>query len=390
MTKKLIAIVVFVILLIGGVGAAGAASVSMSLAALASGGQSCVPSGVSVAGGGSVPGELALTTTRGDILVLGVKQLQNASQVLATARTLNISEEGLTVMLITALQESKFWLYANGTVPDSLNYPHDQVGSDHDSVNVFQQRANWGSVEDRMDLSYATKAFFGGPTGPNGGSPAGLLDKAGWEDMDPGEAAQAVQVSAFPDAYEQWVPAAKTLLDALGGGSSSCTGGSATGTVVMPLDTPFNMTSDFGPRDSPTAGASTWHAAIDLQNWPNPCGKPVYAMMDGTVTENSRLYLSVQHADGFVISYLHTYKSERMVGVGATVVAGQQIGLVGNEGPSTGCHLDVRINVTDNTNPQVAALPIDTVNAPGMVEPEEFFALYGLTVCPPDWCKRIY
>lgn len=391
MTKKLIAIAAAVALLLGGLVAAGAASVSMSLAALTSGGQSCVPSGVSSAGSGTVPGELALTTTRGDIVVLGAKQLQNASQVLATARSLNVSEEGLTVMIITALQESKFWLYANSTVPDSLNYPHDQVGSDHDSVNVFQQRAGWGSVKDRMDLSYATKAFFGGPAGPNGGSPSGLLDKAGWEDMEPGEAAQAVQVSAFPDAYDQWVPAAKTLLDTLGGGgSSTCTGGGATGTAVMPLDAPYNMTSDFGPRGFVVPGASTWHAAIDLQNWPNPCGKPVYAMMDGTVTESSRLFLSVQHADGFVISYLHMYKSERTVDVGDEITPGQQIGLVGNEGPSSGCHLDVRINVTDNTNPEVAALPIDTRNAPGMVPPEDFFALYGLQVCPPDWCKRNY
>lgn len=391
MTKKLIAIIASVALLLGGFVAAGAASISMSIAALAGGGQSCVPGQASAAGSGSVPSELAVTTTNGDVLVLGAKQLQNAAQVFATARTLNVSEKALTVMAITAFVESKWWLYANSNVPDSINYPHDQIGADHDSVNPFQQRGNWGSVKDRMDLAYATKAFFGGPTGPNGGTPAGLLDTPGWESMTPGEAAQAVQVSAFPDEYDKWVPAAKTLIAALGGGgSASCAGGSATGTAVMPLNTPFQMTDDFGPRDSPTAGASSWHPAVDLQNWPNPCGQPVFAMMDGTVTESSRLYLSVQHPDGFVISYLHTHKWERLVDVGAKVTAGQQIAVVGNEAPSTGCHLDVRINVTDNTNPQVAALPVDNANAPGMVSPEDFFALYGLTLCPPDWCKRLY
>lgn len=391
MSKKLIAIATCVILLISGFVAAGAASVTGTLAALTSqNGGSCVPSGTSAAGNGTVPGELAVTNTRGDILTLGAKQLQNASQILTTARSLGVSEKGLTVMVITVLQESKFWNYANSSVPESLTYPHDQVGSDHDSVNPFQQRGNWGTVAERMDLAYATKAFFGGPDGPNKGSPAGLLDKAGWESMEPGQAAQAVQVSAYPDAYDQWVPAAKTIIDALGGSGPSSCAGTGNGTAVLPLDAPYNMTSTFGPRDFVVEGASTWHAAVDLQNWPGPCGKPVYATMEGTVTESSRLWLSIKHPDGFVISYLHMYKSQRLVDVGDTVKAGQQIGVVGNEGPSSGCHLDLRINVTENTNPKVAALPIDNVNAPGMVSPEPFFEIFGLQLCPTDWCKRQY
>ena len=46
--------------------------------------------------------------------------------------------------------------------------------------------------------------------------------------------------------------------------------------------------------------------------------------------------------------------------------------------------------MTDNTNPQIAALPIDTVKAPTMVSPEDFFTLYSLRVCAPDWCRRNY
>ncbi len=394
MTKKLVvacasALVVVILVIV-----AGAASVTMSLAAFSSSSQShsCTRSVVASPSGGTVPAQLAVTNSKGEILTLGAKQLQNASQMIATARSMNVSDKGLTVMVITALQESKFWMYANSGVPESLVYPHDKVGADHDSVNPFQQRANWGSVQQRMDLAYATEAFFGGPAGPNGGSPRGLFDIPGWEDMEPGDAAQAVQVSAFPDAYAQWLPAAQTILDTVSGAAGgSCTGGgAASGAAVLPLTTPLTMTDDFGPRTAPTAGASSWHPAVDRHNSPNPCGQPVYAVMEGTVTESSRLYLSVKHPDGFVISYLHTHKSERLVDVGAKVTAGQQIAVVGNEAPSTGCHLDLRINVKDNTNPQVAALPVDADNAPGWVNPEDFLAIFGVTLCPTDWSKRTY
>jgi murein DD-endopeptidase MepM/ murein hydrolase activator NlpD len=436
MPKKLSTALVFLLLIAGGGISAGAASVSMTLAALfgSAAASGCLPTDSAATGdspaspspvtpdpstsssaeltgqpgfapmpqpvpvdavpAGGVSDSLTLQTTNGDTLILGANQLQNARQIVATARSINIPDPGLTVMMITVLQESKLQMYANDSVPGSLDYPHDVVGSDLDSVGLFQQRPGWGTVQERMDVTYSTEAFFGGPTGPNGGTPAGLLDIEGWETMAPGAAAQAVQVSAFPDAYDQWIPAAQQLLQSLGvaDGFGNClTGivsGTVSGTVVMPLTTPFVMTSDFGPRSSPTAGASSWHPAVDLQNLPNPCGQSVFAMMEGTVTESSRLYLSIQHPDGFVISYLHTSKGKRIVDVGDVVTPGQLIALVGNEAPSTGCHLDVRVNIEDNTNPQIAALPRDAVNAPGWVNPEDFFALYGLTLCPAEWCKR--
>jgi cell wall-associated NlpC family hydrolase len=66
-----------------------------------------------------------------------------------------------------------------------------------------------------MDASYNARAFYGGPTGPNRGSPRGLLDVPGWQSMDKGLAAQAVQVSAFPELYAQWEPAATAIVAAL-------------------------------------------------------------------------------------------------------------------------------------------------------------------------------
>ncbi|WP_350281744.1 hypothetical protein [Kribbella sp. HUAS MG21] len=89
------------------------------------------------------------------------------------------------IALMTALVESDL---------QNLNY------GDADSVGLFQQRpgAGWGTPADIMDPSYAANAFFGGAEPP---SPPGLVDIDGWPSMSLGDAAQAVQVSAFPDRY---------------------------------------------------------------------------------------------------------------------------------------------------------------------------------------------
>lgn len=95
--------------------------------------------------------------------------------------------------LMTALVESgdPMKMYANNSVPESLKYRHDAVGSDHDSVGLFQQRDNgaWGTVAQRMDPYESAKLFYR------------ELSKFDWQSMEPGDAAQKVQRSAFPDRY---------------------------------------------------------------------------------------------------------------------------------------------------------------------------------------------
>jgi murein DD-endopeptidase MepM/ murein hydrolase activator NlpD len=351
---------------------------------------------------GSIPDSLNVPGGVG-MISLDKKQLTIAAGIIAGGRQLGVPDKGLKVALMVALQESMLRMYANSSVPQSLAYPHDAVGSDHDSLNPFQQRANWGSVAERMNLDYAVRAFFGGKNGPNHGSPRGLLDFPGWQQMQPGVAAQTVQVSAYPTAYNKWDAASDTLLSKLGGGisASGCGagGGTISGEMALPLKKPYQMTSGYGPRNVSVEGASSWHAADDLQNWPGNCGAPVYAILPGKVVLSSALWLSIKHPDGFVVSYLHMYKSQRLVNVGDQVVAGQQIGVTGNVQPSGGCHLDLRINVAENTNPQVAKLIVsqkETRMAPAkdswnydFVNPEEFMRLWGVELCPKDWCRRL-
>jgi cell wall-associated NlpC family hydrolase len=119
-------------------------------------------------------------------------------------------------------------MLANSSVPASLHFPNDGVGKDHDSIGSAQQRpaAGWGTVEQLMNPTYNARAFYGGPKGPNQGSPRGLLDIPGWQAMDKGLAVQAVQISAFPELYARWEPAATAIVAALESDTAPATCGS--------------------------------------------------------------------------------------------------------------------------------------------------------------------
>jgi endonuclease/exonuclease/phosphatase family metal-dependent hydrolase len=149
---------------------------------------------------------------------LNVDQLANADVIVHVAYEIGAGRRGAIVALMAALQESGLRNLGHG---------------DRDSLGMFQQRAGWGTAAQRQDREYAARAFFGGPAGPNGGRPPGLLDTPDWQTKDPGAAAQAVQVSAFPDAYRRWQPVAVALIARLNGGaldSVDCTdAGSAPG-----------------------------------------------------------------------------------------------------------------------------------------------------------------
>jgi hypothetical protein len=150
---------------------------------------------------------------------LDAEQSRNAGIITAVGQQAGVPPYGLQIALATAMQESQL-----------RNIPY----GDRDSLGLFQQRpsAGWGSAEQVMDPVYAAQAFFGGPTGPNAGEPPGLLDIDGWADMSVTEAAQAVQRSAFPDAYARWeADAAAWLTDLLAIDGGPCLPG---GGLVCP------------------------------------------------------------------------------------------------------------------------------------------------------------
>ncbi|MFT4083941.1 MAG: C40 family peptidase [Nocardioides sp.] len=168
---------------------------------------------------------MTATTTTGKSVTLDQAQLTRAATVVSVgAGTNGVGRDGIVIALMAALTESSLHLLSNtAAYSDSANYPNDGDGSDHDSLGLFQMRPStgWGSVANLMDAEYDAEAFYGGATGPNHGSPRGLLDITDWKLLPKGAAAQAVEVSAYPDRYAAYEPVAEAILNALATSSSS-------------------------------------------------------------------------------------------------------------------------------------------------------------------------
>ena len=127
-----------------------------------------------------------------------------------------------------------------------------------------------------------------------------------------------------------------------GGNSGGSSGGSSGGWQVPCSYT--SITSPFGNRKSPTAGASSYHQGVDLDTG---TGDPVYATRAGVVTiagwgNAAGNYVQINHQDGFSSIYMHL--SSYCVSAGQIVSAGQLIGATGATGVATGDHLHFGIS----------------------------------------------
>jgi cell wall-associated NlpC family hydrolase len=186
-------------------------------------------SGVSLSVTGTVPNNLTATTADGQTVTLDHTQLERAATIIAVGNSENIDENGQLVALMAALTESTLRVLANTTAyPQSASYPNDGDGADHDSLGLFQMQLpdGWGTVPDLMDPVWSSRAFYGGPDGPNHGSPAGLLDVPNWQTLSLGAAAQAVEVSEYPDRYANYQPVAEKIASVLTGVTLTGTGAS--------------------------------------------------------------------------------------------------------------------------------------------------------------------
>jgi murein DD-endopeptidase MepM/ murein hydrolase activator NlpD len=316
----------------------------------------CVPGSLHV---GPIPDSLTATTRNGQTITLNRTQLTHAATIITVGgQTNGVGRPGVVIALMAALTESSLRMFANtGAYPESADYPNDGNGSDHDSLGLFQMRpaTGWGTVAELMDPQYQARAFYGGPTGPNYPSPRGLLDIPGWQQMDPGEAAQAVEVSAYPDRYQNYQPVAEAILTALtrppstGGGGGGVPVVPETTRIVFPLpEGTWVRTSAFGWRTDPFTGERAFHSGSD---YGAADGTPIFAIADGLVT-----VAEFSGGHGGLVVMEHTVQGERVasyyahmwqhgihVTAGQSVAAGQHIGDVGSSGRSTGAHLHLEV-----------------------------------------------
>lgn len=131
----------------------------------------------------------------GAAYALSAEQARNAALISAIAIERGMPARAVTIALATAMQESRL-----------INIDY----GDRDSLGLFQQRPSqgWGTKEEIMDPVHATNAFFDA-----------LQKIPGYKSMDITAAAQAVQVSAFPQAYAQHESMARAFASALMGHS---------------------------------------------------------------------------------------------------------------------------------------------------------------------------
>ena len=123
-------------------------------------------------------------------------------------------------------------------------------------------------------------------------------------------------------------------------GASVITGN---GTFTHPCPGYTYISSEFGYREQPIAGASTNHKGMDFAA---PAGTPIYAAASGTVTSasysgNAGNMIVINHGNGLQTYYMHC--NSMYVRAGQTVSKGQNIGAVGSTGNSSGPHLHFQV-----------------------------------------------
>ncbi|MFL6060423.1 MAG: hypothetical protein ACJ72E_04255 [Marmoricola sp.] len=140
-------------------------------------------------------------TVAGRTVPLSTEQGRNAALIAAIGVQRGLPARAVSIALATAYQESKI---------------RNLAGGDRDSIGLFQQRPSqgWGTPAQIRDEHYSINKFYE------------ALEKIhGYETMRITEAAQEVQRSGYPEAYEEHAPDARALASALTGYS---TGGAFT------------------------------------------------------------------------------------------------------------------------------------------------------------------
>ena len=127
-----------------------------------------------------------LTTSRASNY--SAQQLANAALIVSVGRQMGLSTRDIQIGLITAMVESNL-----------INVRY----GDRDSLGLFQQRPSqgWGTPEQVMDPQYAARKFF---------TTLVQLGDSRYS-MTMGEAAQAVQRSAYPDRYGAMIPTIRSM-----------------------------------------------------------------------------------------------------------------------------------------------------------------------------------
>lgn len=176
-------------------------------------GASCNSSGAAVTVTGTLPASVGSYT--GD-------QLTNAAAILTIGQQLGLDAHAQQIALIAAMTESSL---------------HNDSGGDRDSAGLFQMRPSqgWGTYAQVTDISFAINEFY-----------SRLTKLPGWEGMDAGAAAQAIERSAYPDRYATHLAQALQIMNALSGVTATVVSSTTAGLVCGTGDGSSSLTLPAG------------------------------------------------------------------------------------------------------------------------------------------------
>lgn len=190
-----------------------------------------------VAANNSPPGLTggSVCATSGPLAGMSAAQAQNARVVAATASA-RAGDRAALIAVMTGLAESGLRVLANPNDPSGNQLPNQGVGSNYDSLGIFQQRASWGTAAQRMDPIASTNLFLDA-----------LLRQQDWSSVDPWRAAQDVQRSAFTG-----VPGPSNGFSAVYGGNYLAQAAQAARIVQVISNDSAKLNCGGGPGNPPT------------------------------------------------------------------------------------------------------------------------------------------
>lgn len=286
---------------------------------------------------------------------------RNVSTWISVGKGMGVPDLGIQIGIATILVESGGLNLASKAVPESMRYPHDSnrvlyppdgvPAGDHDSIGTAQQRVIggtwWPTVEQGMKVDVQAAAFYK------------RLLELDWQSMSFGAAAQAVQVSAYPDRYVMRRGEAIELFNRLSGaaqpigvdGTTGCSdttvpvGAVVSGAWANPVKpAPYIIVSHWGPRGLTDLFGRNFHYGEDLAV---PLGTPVHAACTGKtigagwVQGGGGNQVLLDCGGGITVKLMHN--SKILTRVGAPVKAGELVALSGSTGFSTAPHVHVQV-----------------------------------------------
>ncbi|MBG0560965.1 M23 family metallopeptidase [Actinoplanes aureus] len=296
----------------------------------------------------------------------GGAQIRNAAVIINVGADMQMPPRAWVIAVATAMQESRL-----------VNLGHLGDRNDHDSQGLFQQRpsSGWGTPEQVRDPVYASTKFY-----------EKLKTIDGWQTMPLTRAAQAVQISAYPDAYAKHEPMATQIVNSLADGAANAVGDSlamvcaASGQIAasgwtIPLRA--GVGSGFRTSERPN------HHGVDLS-----IGKytPIGAVASGVVSMvkcdedfNGRKSCNVDgypgkggcgwmveilHPGNVMTRYCHLVQRP-FVRENQQVAAGEIIGRVGSSGNSSGPHLHFEVHLNNDRSSAGAVDPVQFMRNQG-------------------------